>query len=451
VGFHILRHIVEHFQILKVVEITPDGNFNLITGANGEGKSSLLKSIMVALKGKTAAPDKPVTDGESKCIITTDIGTGQELEFTIRRVITAKGGFSVEVTTKAGKAIGSPQEFLNALIGDLTFDPLAFMHLKGAEQVNRLLQAVGLDPVASDQRKKELSQERLLVGREVKRLQGAIDSTPRPTARPDDAPIDIDAIKTSGRDVIARQETARAAKSDLDALKIHLSNVIREQDQVNNEIGRLNTKLKTIQKDIEETNALVVRAEANLPEMPSTESIVRELEEAQLHNQAIQDAIAYSKMAEELRAQSKSYDDFTRQIEALETEKTLALKKAKLPIDGLTFSAEELLLNNIPLQQASMSQQLKIGVAIAMALNPRLQIMLVEDASLFDSESLEYLRSLVTERGFQLFAEKVDESGTVGFVMEDGEIVATNPPTAAAPKRTKKPKAEKPVSELFEG
>jgi energy-coupling factor transporter ATP-binding protein EcfA2 len=198
-GLIVLRLIVENYKILSAVNITPDGTFNLITGKNGQGKTSLLEAIQVGILGPTAAPDKPVKDCESKCVITIELGTLGKTEVTIKRTFNSKGGHSLEVVNSDGK-VREAQTFLNAMIGDLCFDPLAFMRLDAKKQMNRLMVALGLDPDAIDADKKRLSNERLLIGREVKALEGALNPaiTHPPTAKPDATPIDIEAVKAKG-------------------------------------------------------------------------------------------------------------------------------------------------------------------------------------------------------------------------------------------------------------
>ena len=42
----------ENVKVLKAIEIRPEGNIIELTGKNGNGKSSVLDSIIMALAGK---------------------------------------------------------------------------------------------------------------------------------------------------------------------------------------------------------------------------------------------------------------------------------------------------------------------------------------------------------------------------------------------------------------
>src|SRR4051812_37263172 len=58
----------ENVKRLKAVDITPDSPTVVIAGKNGQGKSSVLDSILLALAGKDAAKlmTRPIRDGAER-------------------------------------------------------------------------------------------------------------------------------------------------------------------------------------------------------------------------------------------------------------------------------------------------------------------------------------------------------------------------------------------------
>ena len=68
------------------------------------------------------------------------------------------------------------------------------------------------------------------------------------------------------------------------------------------------------------------------------------------------------------------------------------------------------------------AEQLRVSVALAMAANPTLRVLRILDGSLLDSDSLEIIATLAAENDYQVWIEIVDESGAVGFVIEDGAV-----------------------------
>jgi hypothetical protein len=91
-----------------------------------------------------------------------------------------------------------------------------------------------------------------------------------------------------------------------------------------------------------------------------------------------------------------------------------------MPVDGLSFGTDEVLYNGLPLAQASSAEQLRVSVAIAMAANPKLRVLRIKDGSLLDEYSLQTLADTAEMNDFQIWIERVDTSGSVGVVMEDG-------------------------------
>jgi hypothetical protein len=64
----------------------------------------------------------------------------------------------------------------------------------------------------------------------------------------------------------------------------------------------------------------------------------------------------------------------------------------------------------------------RVSVAIAMAANPKLRVLRVRDGSLLDEDGIAMLAKLANERDYQIWLERVDSTGKIGVVMEDGEV-----------------------------
>ena len=54
--------------------------------------------------------------------------------------------------------------------------------------------------------------------------------------------------------------------------------------------------------------------------------------------------------------------------------------------------------------------------------NAKLKIVRVRDGSLLDEESLALLAKMADAEGYQVWIERVDSGGRVGFVIEDGQL-----------------------------
>ena len=97
-----------------------------------------------------------------------------------------------------------------------------------------------------------------------------------------------------------------------------------------------------------------------------------------------------------------------------------------MPIEGLGWNETEVSYKNIPFEQLSGAEQLKISMAIAMASNPKLKVVLIKDGSLLDQDNLKVIEEMAKEKDWQVWIESVDESGKIGIYIEDGEIKSIN-------------------------
>jgi DNA repair exonuclease SbcCD ATPase subunit len=123
--------------------------------------------------------------------------------------------------------------------------------------------------------------------------------------------------------------------------------------------------------------------------------------------------------AEKLEAEAEA---LTARMAAREEEKLTAIKSAKMPLDELGFGDGYITYDGLPFDQASDAEQLRVSAAIAMAGNPKLKVIRIRDGSLLDEDSLQMLANMARERGYQVWIERVDSSGKVGIVMEDGMV-----------------------------
>ncbi|MEK5071688.1 AAA family ATPase [Sporosarcina sp. FSL K6-1508] len=175
----IIKLVAENVKGLKAVEIVPNGTLQVISGKNGQGKSSVLDSIWLALGGADATKGSNTTrairDGEESAFVTLDLG-----DIIATRKWTSNDKSTLKVESKDGTVFSSPQSMMNNLVGKLSFDPLSFSNLDNKKQLEILLDMVKLpkNPSELDEEKKMVYDERTLVNRELKNLKLLSDSLP---------------------------------------------------------------------------------------------------------------------------------------------------------------------------------------------------------------------------------------------------------------------------------
>ena len=124
----IIEFRAENFMRLSVVQITPQGNLVLITGANSQGKTSTIDAIWAALGGKDAVPADPIKGGKKAARIEVKLGDDTGLKLIVERTFTEKGTYLTVKGPDGGK-FPTPQKIMDGLMGAIGFDPLQFMRM----------------------------------------------------------------------------------------------------------------------------------------------------------------------------------------------------------------------------------------------------------------------------------------------------------------------------------
>lgn len=411
----------ENIKRLKAVSITPDGSMVQLTGKNAQGKTSVLDSIYMALKVTGLGQEKPVRAGEEKGMIRLDLG-----EILVVRKFkfdkdTGETTTSITVTAADGAKYPGPQGMLDSLLSSLTFDPLAFSRMDPAGQVNAvrsLLPGIDFDGVAASN--KADYDTRTELNRKIRDLDGEIKAMPPKAAI---APKTVDKSEllkklTQASDHNALIETKKANRASANQKIEENKERVKE---IAEEIAVLQKESETLLAWNKEKAAAIVAA-GELPEQIDTAAVAADIEKADEANKAYEkEQLRASKQAELKAVQVKS-DALTKAIDDRKASLAAQIAKAELPVDGLSFSDDGILLNGIPFNQASDAEQLRTSCAIVMRQNPKLRVIRVRDGSLLDEDGMALLQKMAEENDFQVWIERVDNSGNVGFVIEDGMV-----------------------------
>lgn len=399
---HIVRLDVENVMKIRAVEIAPGEEAVIpVVGANGSGKSSLLKAVEMAVGGKKVFPDRPLRDGAKKGHIVLDVG-----EYVIERTIT-EGGSYLKLVTADGVEVKEPQKVLDEITGGCA-DPMAFLALKPKEQRETLMSLAGLNFEKVDALRSNLFAVRTSVNRTIKSLEARVEA-----ARgdwPDDLPsepLSIDALATALRDAQRRVSARAEAGRAVDAAK----------DRVSRAEAELRAAYEHLASCQKELDAIPVAGTADVA------AAEKKLLDAEWINKAVRARAAYRELAQELQGSRDYADTLTADIEKIDRGKAERLAAAKLPVPGLSVDDDGVLFNGVPLSQASMAERIRVGVAVALAGNPRFRVVLVRDGSLLDDSSRAMLEAAVKEHNAQMLLELVRSDDTRGVFLVDGELV----------------------------
>lgn len=455
----------ENVKRLVAVEITPAGNMVQITGKNGQGKTSVLDSIWWALAGAGNIQTAPIRKGANEARIKLDLGDIKVVRKFKRDKETGEETTSLVVENEAGARFPSPQKMLDSLLGTLSFDPLAFARMDANAQFEAMRRFVpDVDFKAIDRANADDFARRTGINRRAKELRAQAQGVvmpPKPSGEPVDETALIAQLDTAGKtntEIETRKARREAAQNDANVKKAagvaYRDDAAKRRTDANAEFERdgkaaseayerakaaaaeaLKTALAAADKADRNASAILqVAAEIEkkideaeaLPKPVDTADLLTQINAARTANAAIK---AFNEAAEKRKAceqdadaQEKQSAELTAVMEGREKTKKEAIAKAQLPVAGIEFGADTILLNGVPFDQASDAEKLRTSVAIAMASNPELRVIRVRDGSLLDEDAMTLLEEMANSADYQVWIERVDGSGKVGVVLENGSI-----------------------------
>jgi DNA repair exonuclease SbcCD ATPase subunit len=409
----IIKLTAENIKKLVAVEITPKGNVIKITGKNGAGKTSVLDAIRFALGGNSEIQSQPIRKGEKKAKAELDLG-----DYIVRRTFTENGS-SLIIENKEGARYGSPQAMLDAILGKLSFDPLGFMRLDPAKQFETLKSLTGVDTSDIEAKRKTAYEERTAVNRELKSVESRYNAISVPLDVPEKETLSTEIADkiTKANEVINNHEKAVEKNKRL------TEDITRGQakiDQLKEEIKKCEEAVKKLEIE-RELNLLLTKVD-----LPDVKVLQVELANVDSRNKAFRLKQDKDKLKTELDEQKKKSEKLTTDIETLDQEKLNRVSSAKFPIEGLAFGEGFITYGGLPLDQASDAEKLRVSMAMAMAMNPKLRVLRITDGSLLDSTSMKIIEDMAKNNDYQVWVEVVDESGKIGIVIDDGAVIKNN-------------------------
>ncbi|MCC0807546.1 AAA family ATPase [Methylobacterium sp. W2] len=422
----ILQLQAENVKRLKAVSITPNGNIVEITGRNGQGKSSVLDAIWWALAGTSHIQAVPIRKGENEARIRLDLG---EIKVTRTFKRQEDGTFPTKILVESadGARYPSPQRMLDSLLGALSFDPLAFTRMDGKEQLEALKRFVpGVDFDAIDKANKADFTKRTDVNRDARTLrsQAAGISLPEdaPSERIDDAALVEEMERAGEHNTDIERRRARREQTEqqvathvatIDDLRRRAADLRRQADAADAEADGIGELADGLRKKLADAPAL--------PEPIDTLALRQRIAEAGRVNALV----AQREQRDRIEAQAKDVEAqaaaLTKAIEDRTAHRREAIAKAEIPVPGIGFGDDEILLDGIPFDQASSAEQLRTSVAIAIAMNPKLRVIRVQDGSLLDEDAMRILAEMAAA-DYQVWIEVVQSGRSAAIVIEDGAV-----------------------------
>lgn len=436
-GLTVLALQGENVKRVRALRIVPPSATGLvkIAGRNGAGKSSTLELIMLALGGAKRQPTMPIRKGAKKAsdIVELQNAAGQ-LVYRITRTWSA-GGESYLTVERAGQGkVARPQDLLDSMIGaGLGFDPGEFDRLKPAKQFEAILGLVKLaeDPRTLDAERAAHYTERTAVNRDIKSLDARLKVIPEvlPGVLPTEE-ISIAALSQEARRLAEVRQRNEVRRHGIYERRREMEQREREVHSARAEFERAQDRLSAALSEQQAATAAFEAADRDARGLidPDASAVEAQISTAEVTNAQIRQQRQRAGLAAELESQHRQAAEITAAIERIDARKAELLASAAFPVPGLGFGEvggeHVVTFNGVPFGDCAESERMLVGMAIAMACNPTVRVILLREGSLLDAETLAAVERLAGERGYQVWAEIVGDGDASSFVIADGGVVS---------------------------
>ena len=204
----------------------------------------------------------------------------------------------------------------------------------------------------------------------------------------------------------------------------HIATLQKQEKETQDEMTRLQEKLKGIQTEIVANFGFKFDYSDDMTLAAAEESLTK------LEGQ--RDIVFTVKRAEEVRGELGTAIEEAGKLDVIVKKLTKEvpedlIKKAKLPVEGLTIDGDDIKINGVSLDNLSSSEQLKFGLQVVRTLNGDFKVINIDGIETLDAETFQAFLKEIESDDFQYFVTRVDgeavsKNGHSVVEIENGEI-----------------------------
>lgn len=469
---------LSNFQVIKDLEADFEGNVYFVTGENELGKSTLLNAIVALLTGNR---DNVLKKGESKGFAKMIVGDdGEEYEVDLRFTEANPRG-TLSIKSKESGMKTSNVSILNKIFGYTNFDAVEFSRWsetaegrrKQIEVIKSLLPENVRTRIAEiDTAVARLKAERVGVSRDLRTYQSISDEAGKGLTSHDlenySKPKDISGLMLEQQENIRLIEKAKAVRLMLaqrtqqleeiperlkQAEKIRdeeITKVIKCETEAKKEYDRIvaeaqkmleaakrkskedakaasdkyDESIKRIGEEKADLEKKKINAEIWLAEYkgkdPEKLDTAEQLRKAEEHNRMVAKVSDYMAKRKQADYKMEEVEKMNSEIAELSSEREKLVSSAKLPISGLSFTEDGLVLNGVPFiaGKVSDSQIMEVAVKLVIASNPTVKVFCLARGESLGRKRLRTIIDIAKKNGFQGFIEEV-KRGQQDLIIEE--------------------------------
>jgi len=412
-----VRHLVlTNIQGIHHISIVADPLINEMVGKNRVGKTSVLRGLIYGFTGERNIPQEPIRIGEEEGEVWLDTDQfvlsrrfSKDLESGVTKTI-----LNVKLDDD-GTKVG--QTYINGLLGRLTFNPQEFMHLSGPEQAD-IVKTMAGDEFVEQLREFSIKEEAAYENRKV--LKRILKDLGQPSRVPEISRI-------SATDLLQQRNKIEEFNSEQDRRQ-------RDHDAHDDGIKAQKIQVQDLREQLEKAKHILSGVEKSKAELKPVEKrndpteIDKQIASIDGVNEQADAYDTYLKNKAKVRESQVDVDEAEKEIKTIRRDRDKAIKAAKIPIEGLSFTDSGIRIDGKPIEQLSGQEQLHLSVRIGMTLNPTLAIMLIPNGEQLDEEGMQQLINLAMKYKRQLWIATVGDGHQavrdrgLQLIIEDGAI-----------------------------
>jgi DNA repair exonuclease SbcCD ATPase subunit len=398
-----VQHItIKNFKGIEALDVPLNGCNVYAIGPNGSGKSSFIDAVFKTLTGKNL-PSKLTKEGAAKGSVFVDLG-----DINVEAAFDAKKEkMALTVSAPEGGAYASPRTMLDALVGTIDFDVAGFLALTPRKQVEQLKAMLGLDLSDLDAEYKATFEERADSNKQLKWLQSNV----KPYDRSKTERVDVEAVRAELGLAHQHNWEVKNKASERSALYTRMERESHEVKRLEALLAQANANLIAARDEY-----MVAEAWLAANEPVETAALQSILDNATAHNAAVEATEKELAHRADVRKEEENNARLCALLTDIEARKAARIRAVEMPVAGLSFTDEGLLLDGLPLEseQVNTAKQIIAGLQLCGLLHKQVKIARF-DGSLLDNHSLRQVEEWAAAHGIQLFIELVDREETGGL------------------------------------
>ena len=423
--------LVENYKAAKHLHVVLVPGCNEIGGPNGAGKSSGLDAAANIFGGTKLTPPEPIHEGAEGYYLDVKLS---ELGLHITRTGTLdeEGKLREELIVAplegegAGRGLGRPMELLKTLLGAHSIVLKPLLELSNADRIALLQRCAGLDFADADAKADEIYKERTGVNSKTEALKNRVEAMPSYPDAPKDLVSITDLI--SKRDALQEANAANyRAQRDLEDKENVVAQIKQEAERLQIQADEAAASAEEGSRALKEAVTILDEARAEVAKLKDVDidPLNQQIAGAETVNEQVRANTERVEVAAHYTASKDRGTELTGKLREISDWKKQQLADAKIP-GGLSLEEGAVRLKNKPLEQASQVERMDVDIAIAIAQNPKVPIILINEGSRYDKIHRGKLDKVAKKHGVYVFFERVidteedAEREGVAVFMKDG-------------------------------